>query len=126
MSTPIYRSDELKLKIIAEIVDGKLTKTQARRIYGIKGKSSILEWMRKFASLPTRTAGMDPLPKLKQMPKQSQEVRLLQSRIKELEQQLTHSELKGRAYQIMVEFAKKKHGLDLEKKPGAKPSKNLK
>jgi len=119
-----HLSETLKHKIVLEVLSGQLTKEQARRVYGIKSNSSVLEWMRKFASINPRAHGVDPLPKLRTMKQESKEALELKARIKELEQQLKYSELKGRAYQIMVEMAKTDYGLDLEKKPGAKQSKS--
>ena len=119
-----HLSDTLKQKIVLEVLSGQLTKEQARRVYGIKSKSGVLEWMRKFASINPKAHGVDPLPKLRTMKQESKDTLELKARIKELERQLKYSELKGRAYQIMVEIAKKDYGLDLEKKPGAKQSKN--
>ena len=113
-------SDERKRKIVLEVLSGELTKEQARRIYGIKSKSGILEWMRSMASIPPKSHGVDPLTKLRTMKQETDETLKLIARIKELEEQLVHSELKGRAYQIMVEIAKRDYNLDLEKKLGAK------
>ncbi len=113
-------SDERKRKIVQEVLSGEFTKEQARRIYGIKSKSGILEWMRSFASIPPKSHGVDPLQKLRMMKQETDETAKLKARIAELEEQLVYSELKGRAYQIMVENAKRDYNLDLEKKPGAK------
>jgi len=115
-------SEAQKYNIVLEVLSGELTKEQARRVYGIKSKSGILEWMRKFASINPKAHGVDPIPKLRTMKQESDETIELKARIKELEQQLKYSQLKGRAYQIMVEIAKKDYGLDLEKKHGAKQS----
>jgi len=113
-------SEEMKRKIVQEVLSGEFTKEQARRIYGIKSKSGILEWMRSFASIPPKSHGVDPLPKLRTMKQETDESVKLKIRITELEEQLAYSELKGRAYQMMVEIAKRDYNLDLEKKRGAK------
>ena len=113
-------SEERKRKIVQEVLSGEFTKEQARRIYGIKSKSGILEWMRSFASIPPKSHGVDPLSKLRMMKQETDETAKLKARIAELEEQLVYSELKGRAYQIMVENAKRDYNLDFEKKPGAK------
>lgn len=106
---------------MTEVVSGSLSKERARLIYGIRSKSAILEWMRIFAGLP-RNAAIDPLPLLKNMSGKKDEIRELKDRIKQLEDELNLSRLKGKAYQIMVDIAKEDYGLDLEKKPGAKQS----
>lgn len=119
-------SESTKQKVVSEVLSGKITKEQARRIYGIKSKSGILKWMRIFAGKPSNLAGFDPVPILKTMDKSSDEAAKLKVQIKQLEEELKISQLKGKAYQIMVEIAKQEYGIDLEKKSGAKPSKGSK
>ena len=118
--------DTLKREIVLEVLSGRLSKEEARRVYGIKSKSGVLEWMRTFAGISSQAHGVDPIPKLKDMKKDPKEVERLKTKIKELEQELEYLELKGRAYQIMVEIARKEYGLDLEKKLGTKQSDNSK
>lgn len=48
--------------------------------------------------------------------KKDDENEKLKQKIKELEAKLEYVELKGRAYQIMVEIAKEQYNIDLEKK----------
>lgn len=118
-------NDAFKRKVVTEVLSGELTKEQARLRYNIGGKSTILDWMRKYAGFKMRTAGCDPLPILQNMSTDDTEEEL-KDRIRQLEAKLEHAELKGRAYQIMVEIAKEQYDLDLEKKSGAKQSKNSK
>lgn len=126
MNKIVILPESLKQKIVLEVLSGKLSKEQARRVYGIKSKSGILEWMRKFASIDPKSHGIDPIPKLKTLKDDTKEILDLKSKIKNLESQLKYSDLKGRAYQIMVEIAKEQYNLDLEKKSGAKQFKDLK
>ena len=126
MKTNEFLSDRTKRKIISEVLSGKITKEQARRIYRIKSKSGILEWMRIFAGVDPKSPGLNPIPFLKDMTNHTDEVEELKQQIKQLKEDLKFSQLKGKAYQIMVEIAKQDYGLDLEKKPGAKQSKNSK
>lgn len=108
-----------------EVLSGTLSKERARQVYGIKSKSVILEWMRIFAGLERRSP-IDPLPILKNMSEEEESNRELKARIKQLEEELKLSRLKGKAYEIMVNIAKEEYGLDLEKKPGAKQSRDSK
>lgn len=118
-------SEDARRKIVAEVLSGTLTKEQARHVYGIKSKSAILEWMRIFAGLERRVP-KDPLPILRNMSEKQYSNIELKARIKQLEEELKLSQLKGRAYQIMVDIAKEEYGLDLEKKSGAKQFKDSK
>jgi len=119
-------SEESKRKIVLEVLSGKYTKEQARRLYSIKSKSGILEWMRIFAGKPGKAHGLDPIPILKDVSNSSEEIGKLKARITQLEEELKLSDLKGKAYQIMVDIAKEEYNLDLEKKSGAKQSKGSK
>ena len=44
-------STSFKQKVISEIESGKLTKSEAQRLYGIGGSTSIGKWIRKFGKL---------------------------------------------------------------------------
>lgn len=115
-----FFTEETKRKIVLEVLSGELTKEQARCVYGIKSKSGILEWMRTFASIHPKSHGVNPMPILQNMKQEPGEIQALKSKIKELEDELKLSQLKGRAYQILVENAKKTYNIDLLKKVGAK------
>ena len=119
-------SEESKRRIVSEVLSGKYTKEQARRLYGLKSKSGILEWMRIFAGKPGKAHGLDPTPILKDVSNSSEDIAKLKARITQLEEELKLSNLKGKAYQIMVDIAKEDYNLDLEKKPGAKQSRDSK
>lgn len=114
-----------KQKVVFEVLSGTITKEEARRRYNIGGKSTVLDWMREFAGLKMRDAESDPLPILHSMD-QNEDKTELEEKVKRLEAKLEYAELKGRAYQIMVRIAKEQYNLDLEKKFGAKPSKDSK
>jgi transposase-like protein len=116
-------SEDSRRKIVMEVLSGTLTKEQARNVYGIKSKSAILEWMRIFAGLERRVP-KDPFPILRDMSEKQDSTGELKGRIRQLEEELKLSRLKGRAYQIMVDIAKEEYGLDLEKKSGAKQFKD--
>lgn len=118
-------SEDSRRKIVIEVLSGTMSKEQARQVYGIKSKSAILEWMRIFAGLH-RNAAIDPVPLLKNMSEEKDDIRKLKARVKQLEEELKISRLKGKAYQIMVDIAKEDYGLDLEKKSGAKQSEDSK
>lgn len=119
-------SENFKRKVVVEVLSGRLTKEQARHVFRIRSKSAIIEWMRIFADQPRNATGVDPTPLLEDMTKTNDDIEDLKTKIKHLEEQLQLSELKGRAYQIMVEIAKDEYGLDLEKKSGAKQFKSSK
>jgi len=117
--------ESFKRQVVLDILSGSVSKEEARKRYDIGGNSTILDWMRSYSGQQMREPGEDPIPILKNMDKNMDKTEL-EAKIRELEAKLEYSELKGRAYQIMVEIAKDKYNLDLEKKHGAKQSKNSK
>ncbi len=125
MKTSKAYNEAFKRRVVSEVLSGSITKEEARIRYGIGGNSTILDWMRKFADIKMRSAGVDPLPVLQTMSTDESKEEL-KDKIKQLEAKLEYAELKGRAYQIMVEIAKEQYNIDLEKKSGAKLSKNSK
>lgn len=114
-----------KRRVVLEVVRGEISQGEARRRYGIGGKSTILKWMRRFAGMNPKESGPNPLFILQDMSKDD-DTRRLKEEIERLKAQLQYAELKGRAYQIMVDIARDKYGIDLEKKYGAKQSHNSK
>lgn len=126
--------DYFKRQVVLEVLSGRVTKEEARRRYKIGGKSTVLKWMRIMSGLKASAVGTDPIPILRSMGKKEEkntpideiEQEKLYAEIKRLQAALEHAELKGRAYQIMVEIAREQYGIDLEKKPGAKQSKDSK
>lgn len=118
-------TSSFKRQVVQEVLSGKLTKEGARVRYKIGGNSTILDWMRVYAGYRAKQTGTDPMPNLQTMNLDNEKARL-EEEIKRLQSELDLANLKGRAYQIMVELAKEQYGLDLEKKSGAKPSKHSK
>ncbi|MCF6352156.1 MAG: hypothetical protein L3J06_04005, partial [Cyclobacteriaceae bacterium] len=92
MKTKETLSEQSKRRIVSEVLSGKYTKEQARRLYGIKSKSGILEWMRIFAGESGKSYGLDPSPILKDMSSGSEDIAKLIARITQLEEELKLSD----------------------------------
>jgi transposase-like protein len=45
---PTNYSEKFKATVVNDVLLGKYTKEEARRLYGIKAKCAVLYWMRKF------------------------------------------------------------------------------
>ena len=117
--------ESFKRQVVLDILSGRITKEEARLRYNIGGNSVILEWMRVYSGHKQREFGLDPVPLLEGMKEDKEKIQL-EEKIKQLKAELEYAQLKGRAYQIMVEIAKRDYNLDLEKKFGAKRSESSK
>jgi len=115
----IYSSG-FKLKIIQEVLQGELTKEEARRKYNIKGKSAILNWIRRFDIDQTKPLKKDLIMSTKgtDIDKES-----LDQRIKDLTEQLKEAQLQSEAYNLMIEIAEKELNIPIRKKYNTKQSK---
>ncbi len=119
-----HYTDDFKLKVVSEVTSGIYSKETARRIYGIGGKSRILEWIRKFTGQTKTQSDFLPLSEVNKMGNQqnkSSEQELLR-KIAELEKQLRQEQMKSGLWQTMVEVAEEKFGIEIKKKSGAQLS----
>lgn len=113
----IYRDDAEKLRIIQEVLSGRLSKEAAQRKYGIKGHSAITNWMRSFGikeSLTTVKVWMDNSKHVEENKE------ALAARVKELEDALKWAEFKAEAYSTMIDVAEDKFSVSIRKKLSTK------
>ena len=108
-----HYSDVFKKSIVKEVLDGHITKEEARRRYGIKGKSSVLYWIRKFAELQTYEMNKKRQPK----PKDSS---LLEAENKRLREELELERLRVLSLNVMIDLAEEHFKVPIRKKSGAK------
>lgn len=80
-----------KLQVVSEVERGELTYKQAQRKYGIQGKSTVLNWLRKHGRLSYPL--FDPMSS-KPTPEQ---------RIKELEAALEAEQAKNKILNLYIE-----------------------
>lgn len=106
----IRYSTAFKQKVVDEIEEGKLTISEARKLYDIRGGPTIQLWIKKFGKLHllnkvVRIEMKDEVSKIKQLEKQK----------RELESALAQAHLKILAYESLIEVAEKDLGIDLKK-----------
>jgi transposase len=105
-------SEAFKRQVISEVLSGRLTKEQARKQYRIKGKSAVLNWIRKF-----------DLSNPVYMPDKPSDTKELQAKIKKLEQELEDAQFKAEAYSTMIDIAERELKISIRKKSNTKQSK---
>lgn len=122
---PQYYSEAFKLKVIEEVLVGKLSKAEANSLYGIRSKSAILEWTRKYSG----EKGFDKRGRiLKTEPpdSNSRKVAAQTKRILELEELLRIERLRVTLSNTMIDIAEEEFEINIRKKSGAKQSKESK
>ena len=70
-----HYTDEFKIRIVEEVLSGKITKEECRYRYGINGNSTVLRWIRKF------TGAHRSFPQMSRKPK-SDEIDRLREQLK--------------------------------------------
>jgi transposase len=115
-------SEAFKWKVVQEVLQGRMSKEEARIAYGIKGKCTILYWMRKFSGndnyRTNHIFGENSTEMLK--PTEQKE---LEIRIKELEEEPRIANLRADLWLKMIEVAERDLNIDIKKKHGAQRSK---
>jgi transposase-like protein len=113
---PNIYTEEFKLSVIQEVLGGKISKEEARRQYGIKSKSAILEWTRQYSG----EEGYDNRGKKLKSKQTKQKLAEQKARISELEEALRVEKLKVAINNKMIDIAETEYGIEIRKKSGAK------
>lgn len=118
-------SNDFKRMVVKEVISGQLTKEAARRIYGIKGKSAVTDWVRFYVGekeMATQNAAT-----LEAMTAQEREqFEILKRKIAALEEQLSDETHRAGLYKTMIEIAEQQLNIPIRKKYGAKQSNTTK
>ena len=110
-------TDEFKIRIVEEVLSGKITKEECRYRYGIKGNSTVLRWIRKF------TGAHRSFPKMSREQK-SDEIERLRKQLELLRNELEYEKLKSSSFLEMIKIAEEDFKIPIRKKSGAKQSKS--
>lgn len=115
-------SESFKWNVVQDVLQGRLSKEEARIAYGIKGKCSILYWMRKFSGnndyRTIHTFGENSAEMSKSTTQKE-----LELKVQELEENLRLANLRADLWFKMIEVAERDLNIEIKKKYGAQPSK---
>ena len=103
----IYRySDSFKQQVLESIKQGRMTKNEASRHYGVS-IGSIYEWVKKFSSFDL----YNPQVTIR-MPHEKDQVKALKEQIAELKEAMVQSQLKAIKAESDLEVALEMFGLE--------------
>lgn len=122
MKTSKRYCDAEKLRIIKEFELSGTSMERFQKIYGL-GHCTLSRWITKFGLLNNQTT-----PSVKKMNHTDKKTkaanslseRILEARVKQLEEELKKEKLRSLAYKTMIEIAEEELGIDISKKAGAK------
>ena len=109
-------SESFKLKVIDSIESGKYSTTEAKEIYGIKGSSTISNWLKKYG----RTDLLSKVIKV-QTREEIDELNSLKKHNEELKRALAETQLRLLKAESTVKAANNYLGYDIEKKYSTRP-----
>jgi len=107
----------LKLQIVQAIEQGELSTTGAQRQYGIQGRSTVVNWLRKYGNFDWENqtpSNMSKTPEQKLL-ELEQEVRLLKKQKSFLEKQVKQSDRKAILFDMMIDLAEKEYNIPIRK-----------
>lgn len=110
-------SEAFKQKVVSEIENGKLTVSEAQKLYDIRGGETIQKWIKKLGKshLLNKVVHIqmrDEIDKIKELEKQK----------RELESALAQAHLKIITLESSVKVLEEKSGLKLKKKINSESS----
>lgn len=120
-----HYSEDFKWRVVQEVLSGKFTKEQARKVYGINSNCAILYWMRQFSGIDDYRNGGEPSLE-KTAIQEIKDLNKKERRIQELEEELKRERIRADLWQKMLELAEGELNIDIQKKYGAKQSIPLK
>ena len=110
-------SMSLKLQIVQQIEQGKLSTKAAQRQYGIQSRSTLVSWLRKFGNFDWENqtpSNMAKSPEQKIMELEAK-VKLLEKQKALLEQQAHVADSKAIIFDMMINLAEKEYQIDIRK-----------
>lgn len=110
-------SMSLKLQIVQEIEQGRLSPLEARRKYAIQGDNTVLSWLRKYGNFDWENqspSSMSKTPEQKIMELEAK-VKLLEKQKAQLEQQALVADKKAIIFDMMIDLAEEEYKIDIRK-----------
>lgn len=110
-------SMSFKLQVVQEIERGELSVTGAKRKYGIQGRATVINWLRKFGTFDWETQTPSNMPKTpeQRLMELEQEVLLLKKQKAFLEKQVEQADKKSIIFDIMIDIAEKEYNIPIRK-----------
>lgn len=114
----LFYTEEFKARIVQEVLSGKLNKTQAQKLYGIRGNATILYWIRQSQNLDPQVRDGKPIANFADMKQNIADKKLLDE-LAETKELLRVAELRADVWQKAVELGEQMFNIDIVGKFGA-------
>jgi transposase len=110
-------SMSLKVQIVQQIEQGKLSTTAAQRKYGVQSRSTVVNWVRKYGNFDWENQTPSNMPKSPEQKIMELEakVKLLEKQKSLLERQAHIADSKAIIFDMMISLAEKEYQIDIRK-----------
>ena len=110
-------SMSFKLGVVEEVEQGLLTVTGAKRKYGIQGRSTVLNWLRKYGNFDWENQSPIQMEKSadQKIMELEQKINLLEKQKQFLEKQVEHADKKSIIFDMMIDIAEKEYNIPIRK-----------
>lgn len=110
-------SMSFKLGVVEEVEHGLLTLTEAKRKYGIQGRSTVLNWLRKYGNFDWENQTPSTMAKSQEQKllELEQKVKLLEKQKTFLEKQVEQADKKALIFDYMIDLAEKEYNIPIRK-----------
>ena len=112
--------DELKLQVVQEYLGTTMSQKELMLKYNIRGNNCITNWMRKFGLQSPDQQQIELQHTMSKETEKTAKERELESKVKQLEQQLDHEKFRTLALNKMIDIAERDLKIVIRKKSGAK------
>ena len=106
-----------KLSVVSEVERGEVSVTGAQRKYGIQGKATVINWLRKYGTFDWENQTPSNMPKSKDQKilELEQKIKLLEKQKAFLEKQAENSDKKAIFFDMMIDMAEKEFNIPIRK-----------
>jgi transposase-like protein len=110
-------SMSFKLGVVAEIENGIISTTDAKKKYGIQSRSTVVSWLRKYGTFDWENQTTSNMPKSKdqRLMELEAKVKLLERQKATLEDQVERSDKKAIIFDMMIDIAEKEYNISIRK-----------
>lgn len=110
-------SMSFKLGVVAEIENGLISTTDAKKKYGIQSRSTVVSWLRKYGTFDWENQTTSNMPKSKdqRLMELEAKVKLLERQKATLEDQVERSDKKAIIFDMMIDIAEKEYNISIRK-----------
>jgi len=120
-------SMSFKLEVVREVESGELSTTGACRKYGIQGRSTVVNWLRKYGTFDWENQTPSNMPKSQEqrLMELEQQVRLLEKQKAMLEKQVERADKKSIIFDMMIDLAEKEYNISIRKNSSPEQSTSI-